>query len=143
DQLGDAVGAPHGNQVDQAAAPDIDRVLLHRMGRDVDRVGAQAKQGDVTDLAPPAAEGAAKTGDLVFRVAARRRQQADPGLFLPGQLDDVFDDRFVAVKTVDFMPAHDQDAPLDLPYHQATSTGVDAQGIGDSSTRGTWSGEPR
>ena len=30
-----------------------------------------------------------------------------------------------------------------VPSHQATSIGADAQGIGDPSTSGTWSGEPR
>ena len=78
-QLVDAVGAPDRDQVEQAAAADVDHVLGEEVGLEVDRGVAQAEQGDLGGLGTPAAERAAEAVDLVVGITAGGRQQADPG----------------------------------------------------------------
>ncbi len=129
EDLIETVSAPDRNQVEEAAAPDVDRVLAEELLAEVERLLTQAKQGDDRGDAVALAEGAAEAGDLVLGVPARRRQQADPGLRGLGELDDQVADRVVAVAAVEVVTAEGEDPALDhgaLIAHAASALPIES-----------------
>ena len=69
---------PDREQVDQAAAADVDQVLGEEVVAQLHRPPAEAEEGDVGGLAGPLAEGGVEAADLLRGVAAGGRQDADP-----------------------------------------------------------------
>ena len=76
------VRAPRAEQADDAAAADVDQVLLEQVRLEVAldraRAAVAAEQRDVARLAARGRERAVEAHDVVVGVARRRRDEADP-----------------------------------------------------------------
>src|SRR5688572_2090983 len=68
---------PDGEEVEHRPATDVDQVLCEEVVAERNRPLGEPEQGDVGRLAAAGGKGAVEAGDLVGRVAARGRQQAD------------------------------------------------------------------
>ena len=84
-RLVDPVLAPDREHVAHRAAADVERVLLEDMRDGVDAVAPEVEQREDRRLARPVAEPLVEAGDLITRVAAGRRQEADARHLLAGQ----------------------------------------------------------
>src|SRR5262245_23951149 len=69
---------PDREQIDQAAAVDVDQVLGEKVVSERHRAAAEAKQRKVRRLAWPLAEGGVEAAGLLRGVATGGRQDADP-----------------------------------------------------------------
>ena len=69
---------PDRQQVDQAAAADVDQVLGEQVVAQRHRPPAEPEEGEVGGLAGALAEGGVEAADLLGGVAAGGRQDADP-----------------------------------------------------------------
>src|SRR5689334_10142358 len=101
---------PDRHQVDHAPAARVDHVLIEELLPEVDRLLAEPEERDRLGYAVALPERTAEARDLVLRIAARRREQADlrPGRFR--QLDDQVADRVVPDPAVEVVAAQGQDA---------------------------------
>jgi hypothetical protein len=72
------VRLPNREEIDEAAAADVDQVLLEEMVAELHRAPAEPEEGDVGGLAGALAEGGVEAADQIRRVAARGREDADP-----------------------------------------------------------------
>ena len=110
----DLVRLPDGEQVDEAAAADVDQVLGEQVVAQRHRPAAEPEQGEVGGLAGSLAEGGVEAADLLGGVAARGRQDADPrppaGPLGP-QPQHQLADRPVGRARGEVVPAEGEDAP--------------------------------
>jgi hypothetical protein len=104
------VGSPDRHQVEQAAAAGVDHVLGQQLLAQVHGILPEPEEGDHLGDAVVLGERAAEAGDLVLRVAARGRQEADARPRRPGELHDQIADRVVADPPVEVVAAESQDA---------------------------------
>ena len=74
----DVVRLPDRQQVDQAAAADVDQVLGEQVVAQRHRPPAEPEEREVGGLAGALAEGGVEAADLLGGVAAGGRQDADP-----------------------------------------------------------------
>ena len=110
----DLVRLPDRQQIDEAAAADVEEVLGEEVLAQRHRPAAEAKQGEVRGLARTLAEGGVEAADLLGGVTARRRQDADPrppAGPLGRQPQDQLTDRPVGRARGEVVATEGQDAP--------------------------------
>ncbi len=88
--------APGSEQRDDAAATDVHQILGEQMRARVPDAGFAPEQRDVGRLAPRRREGAVEAHDVVVRVAAGRREEADAWALDARQREDVVVEQGVA-----------------------------------------------
>lgn len=91
----DAVLPPERQQVDHAAAADVDQILTQQMLADIDPGLAEAKERQDRGLHPPPVHRGMEGGDLRLRVAAGGRQVTNPGTLGSAEIEHVVVDRVV------------------------------------------------
>jgi len=114
------VRPPDREQVEQAAAADVDDVLRQEQRAHVHGLGAEAKQRQVGRLARQLVVGGVEAADLLLGVAARRREQADARVRSLGDVEHVRVERRVAWRRGEAAASHREDAPA-LAAHAATA----------------------
>ena len=77
EQGAEVVRLPDREQVDEAAAADVDEVLGEQVVAERDRAAAEPEEREVGGLAGALAEDRVEAADLIGGVAARGRQDAD------------------------------------------------------------------
>ena len=110
---GDVVRLPDREQVDEAAAADVDQVLGEQVVAQRHRPAAEPEEGEVGGLAGALAEGGVEAADLLGGVAAGGRQDADPrplAAALGGQPQQQLADRAVGRARGEVVAAEGEDA---------------------------------
>jgi len=128
------VRLPDREQVEQAAAADVDQVLGEQVVAQLHRAPAEPKEGDVARLAGSLAEGGVEAADLLGGVAARGGQEADPrplAAALTGQPQEQLADRAIGRPRGEVVAAEGED-PAHL--HQALAGVERASGSGATGT---------
>ena len=105
---------PDRQQVDQAAAADVDQVLGEQVVAQLHRPPPEPEERDVGGFAGALAEGGVEAPDLLGGVAAGGGQDADPrplATALGGQPQQQLADRPVGRARGEVVPAESEDAP--------------------------------
>ena len=74
----DLMRLPDREQIDQAAAADVDQILGEEVIAQRHRLAAEPKQGEIRGLAGSLPKGRIEAADLLGGITARGRQDADP-----------------------------------------------------------------